>query len=147
MCACYSWVGSGGGGGVIKFGFGRDVPPWHLKVDPHKHQFFKKSEPFIYQSAQVWAKFWAKSPDFSKIIISKNQPIHITNFAIFKGSFIFQEADFATHVGSTSLKDLLYWVPTNSGILSSNSVALQAITEVGCPYKHVYKHFCQMWCD
>ena len=28
--------------GVLKFGFGRDVPPWNLKVDPYKYQFFKK---------------------------------------------------------------------------------------------------------
>ena len=30
------------GGGVLKFGFGRDVPPQNLKVDPYKYQFFKK---------------------------------------------------------------------------------------------------------
>ena len=29
-------------GGVLKFGFGRDVLPWNLKVDPYKYQFFKK---------------------------------------------------------------------------------------------------------
>ena len=29
-------------GGVLKFGFGRDVPPQNLKVDPYKYQFFKK---------------------------------------------------------------------------------------------------------
>ena len=28
--------------GVLKFGFGRDVPPQNLKVDPYKYQFFKK---------------------------------------------------------------------------------------------------------
>ena len=31
-----------GGGGVLKFGFGRDVPQQNLKVDPYKYQFFKK---------------------------------------------------------------------------------------------------------
>ena len=29
-------------GGLLKFGFGRDVPPRNLKVDPYKYQFFKK---------------------------------------------------------------------------------------------------------
>ena len=29
------------GGGVLKFGFGRGVPPWNLKVDPYKYQLFK----------------------------------------------------------------------------------------------------------
>ena len=28
--------------GVLKFGFGRDVPPRNLKVEPYKFQFFKK---------------------------------------------------------------------------------------------------------
>ena len=28
--------------GVLKFGFGRDVLPWNLKVDPYKYKFFKK---------------------------------------------------------------------------------------------------------
>ena len=92
----------------------RDVPSWNLKVDPYKNKFFKKSDLFIYQSTQFWAKFRAKSPDFSKICLNlsqfwlkfgkilKNWPIYIPNFAFYKGSFIYQEADFATHVGSTS---------------------------------------------
>ena len=29
--------------GVLKFGFGRDVSPQNLKVDPYKYQFFKKN--------------------------------------------------------------------------------------------------------
>ena len=45
-------------------------------------------------------------PKFSEILANfgsnwKNQPIHIPNFAFYKGSFIYQEADFATHVGGT----------------------------------------------
>ena len=28
--------------GVLNFGFGMDVPPRNLKVDPYKYQFFKK---------------------------------------------------------------------------------------------------------
>ena len=31
-----------GGGGLLKFGFGRDVPPQNLKLGPYKYQFFKK---------------------------------------------------------------------------------------------------------
>ena len=33
-----------GGGGVLKFGFGRDVPQRNLKIDSYKYkyQFFKK---------------------------------------------------------------------------------------------------------
>ena len=61
-------IGDTGGGGGIKFGFGRDVPLQNLKVDPYKCQFFKKKWLIhmpIY--AQLWAKFWAKSPNFSKI--------------------------------------------------------------------------------
>ena len=37
---------------------------------------------------------------FRKIL--KNRPIHIQNFAFYKGSFMYQEADFAIHVGGTS---------------------------------------------
>ena len=68
-------------------------------------------------------KIKSKSPDFLKIFLNlsqfwsqfgeilKNQPIHIPNFAFYKGSFIYQETDFATHDGSMSLQGLLYWVP------------------------------------
>ena len=27
---------------VLKFGFGRDVPPWKMKVDPYQYQFFQE---------------------------------------------------------------------------------------------------------
>ena len=92
--------------------------------------FSRKSNPFIYQSAQILNKitnffknflkfeptfkyqlvqFWAKLPNFSKIFLNfkfgkflKNQPIHIPDFAFCKGSFIYQEANFATHVSGTS---------------------------------------------
>ena len=68
----------------------------------------------MYQSVQFLAKFWEKSPDFSQIFLNlsqfwlkfgellKNQPIHIPNYAFYKGLFINQEADFATHVSGTS---------------------------------------------
>ena len=44
------------------------------------------------------SQFWLK---FGKVL--KNRPIHIPNFAVYKGSFKYQEADSATHVGSTSM--------------------------------------------
>ena len=65
--------------------------------------------------AQFWAKFWTKLQFFSKIFLNlsqfwlkfgqilKNQPIHILDFVFYKGSFIYQEADFAAHVSDTSL--------------------------------------------
>ena len=34
--------GWGLGPGVLKFGFGRDMPQWNLKVDPYKYEFFEK---------------------------------------------------------------------------------------------------------
>ena len=95
-------------GGVLKFGFARDVLPRNLKVNPYKYQFFKGKVTHLYTNRpNFWAKFWAKSPDFSKIPwiwlkfgkILKNQPIHIPNSAFYRGSFLYQEADFATHVG------------------------------------------------
>ena len=49
--------------GVLQFGFGRDVPRQNLKVGLHKYQFFRKGDPFIYQSDQVCAKYFAKSLD------------------------------------------------------------------------------------
>ena len=67
-----------------------------------------------YSIGQFWAKFWTKLPIFSKIFlilsqfwlkfgqILKSRPIHIPDFAFYKGSFIYQEADFATHVSGTS---------------------------------------------
>ena len=49
------------------------MPLQNLKVDPYKYQFFKKSDLYIYQSAQFGAKFWAKSPNFSKIFLKLSQ--------------------------------------------------------------------------
>ena len=71
-----------GPGCVLKFGFGRKVQPQNLKVDPYKKHFFKKKWP-IYIGLPI-------------------DPI--LDHAFHKGSFIYQEADFATHVnvGSTS---------------------------------------------
>ena len=43
------------------------------------------------------SQFWL---EFGQIL--KNRPIHIPDFAFYKGSFIYQEADFATHVSGTS---------------------------------------------
>ena len=38
--------------GVLKFGFGWEVPPRNLKVDPYNYNFSRKSDPFKYQLAQ-----------------------------------------------------------------------------------------------
>ena len=104
---CLDWRGT-------EFGFGRDVPPPILKVDPYKYQFFKKKWPIHIPIGPIFGQILSKSPDFSKIFLNlsqfwlkfgellKNQPIHIPNFAFYKGSFIYQEADFATNVSSTS---------------------------------------------
>ena len=73
--------------------FGKNVKedPW-IQISI----FQEKSDPFIYQSVQFWAKFWAKSPDFSNIFLNlsqfwlkfgellKNRPILIPNFAFYK---------------------------------------------------------------
>ena len=84
-------------GDVLKFGFGRDVPPRNLKVDPYNTNFSRKSDPFMYQLVQFVAKFWAKSPDFSKFFLNlsqfwlkfgellKNQPIHIPILHFIRG--------------------------------------------------------------
>ena len=94
-----------------KFVFGRPIGMCRREI-------WKKS----YQSVQFWAKFWAKSPDlprFSDIWanfgsnfgkIWKFDPF-TPNSAFYKGSFIYQEADFATHVGGTSTLGRLNWVP------------------------------------
>ena len=57
--------------GVLKFGFGRDVPMQNLKADTESTNtnFSRKSDPCIYQSAQ----FWAKSPNLSKIFLNLSQ--------------------------------------------------------------------------
>ena len=44
----------------------------------------------------ILSQFWLK---FGQIL--KNRPIRIPEFAFYKGSFIYQEADFATHVSGT----------------------------------------------
>ena len=55
------------------------------------------------------SQFWLK---FGKIL--KNQPIHIPNFAFHKRTFIYmyQEADFATHVGGWLLYRVLTQLKT-----------------------------------
>ena len=77
--------------GVLKFGFGRHVPLQNLKVDPYKYQFARKSDPFIYQSTQFGAKFWAKSPNISKIFLNLSQ------------FFIYQSTQFGAKFWAKSL--------------------------------------------
>ena len=69
--------------GVLKFGFGRDVPPWNLKVDYTNTSFSSQNNSFIYQLAQFlgqilnkitnlfqhFLKFWLR---FGQIV--KNRP-------------------------------------------------------------------------
>ena len=98
-------------GWVLKFGFGRDVALRKLKVDPYEYQFFKKKWPVHIPIGPILGQILCKIAWFSKIFINlsqfwlkfvKNQPIHIPNSVFCKGSFIYQAADFATHVGSGS---------------------------------------------
>ena len=74
------------------------MPLWNIKSRPITNtNFSRKSDPFIYQlahraSTHFGEKFWAKSPDFSKIFKNLSQfwthrPIHIQNFVFCKGSF------------------------------------------------------------
>ena len=107
----------GGEEGVLKFGFDRNVPLQNLKVDPYKYQFFKKKWPihnvitpvgpilcqiskitqFFPEVSSICANFHLNLGKFWKIYPFIYQISHFI-----KGSFIFQEADFATHVGGTS---------------------------------------------
>ena len=98
--------------GVLKFGFGREVPPRNLKVDPYKYQFVKKKRvthsytnrsnfgaPILSKITRFFPKIFLKfEPILAQIL--KTRPIHIPNFAFYKGSFIYQETDFATHGGT-----------------------------------------------
>ena len=104
-------TGPGGGRGVLKFGFGRDMPLRNLKVYPYKYPFFKKKWPTHIPIGQIFCQILSKIAQFFQNLdqfcfkvgkILKNQPIHIPNSAFYKGLFIYQEADFATHVGGTS---------------------------------------------
>ena len=90
--------------GVLKFGFGRDVPPRNLK---EKVTYSYTNRP------NVWSKFEHSCPKFPNFFIKsqfwlkfgkilKNLLIHIPKSAVHKGSFIYQEADFATRDGGTS---------------------------------------------
>ena len=98
--------------GVLKFGFGMDVLPRNLKVDPYKYQFFKwpihvpiglilgqtlSKIIWFFKNVLNLIQFWF---EFGKIV--KNWPIHIPNFAFYRGLFKYQEADYATHVGGTT---------------------------------------------
>ena len=103
-------------GVVLKLGFGRN-----MKVDPYKYQLFKKKwHPFICQSAQFFLRnFEQNHPVFQNFL--KFEPILAQIWDNFEksthshtklGSFIYQEADFATQVGSTS--------PVGSFVLSTH---------------------------
>ena len=60
--------------GVLKFGFGRDVPPGKLKVHPYKYQFFKKTWPIHIPICSILGQiFEEKLPDFSKNFLEIQQ--------------------------------------------------------------------------
>ena len=59
--------------GVLKFGFGRDVPLRNLKEDPYKYQFFKKKWPIHTPICSILGQFSVKSPDFVKIFLNLSQ--------------------------------------------------------------------------
>ena len=87
------------------FGFGSDVPLQNLKVDHINNKFFKKRCPIHIPVGPILCQILSKITGFFSIWILdsfENQPVHIQNFAFYKGSFIYQEADFATDVGGTS---------------------------------------------
>ena len=71
-------------GGLLKFCFGSDMPLRNLKVP----------------NGPILGQILSKSPDFFQNF-EKSTHSH-TKFSILYGSFIYQEADFATHVGGTS---------------------------------------------
>ena len=140
------------GGEVLKFGFGRDALPQNLKVDPYKYQFFKKKWPIhipiVPILGQILSKITQKSPDFSKIFLNlsqfwlkfgqifKNRPIHIPNFAFYKGSFIYQEADFATHVGCKSPGSFVLSTPLPRYIVHRSIVFVTTIWNLICPQSY-----------
>ena len=90
------WLSRGGYSSLVLVGMCRHGI-W--KYTHTNTNFSRKSDPFIYQSVQFLAKFWAKSPDFSKIFLHlsqfwpkfgellKNQPIHIPTLKKIKVSF------------------------------------------------------------
>ena len=56
------------GGGALKFGFGRDVPMWNLKVDPYKYQLFKKKWPIHTNQTNFGPNFEQNNPIFTNFI-------------------------------------------------------------------------------
>ena len=84
--------------GYSSFVFCKDVPPQNLKVDSFKIPIFKEKVTHSYTNQLNFG------PNFEQnYLIFPGQPIHIPNSASYKGSFIYQVADFSTHVGGTSL--------------------------------------------
>ena len=101
-------IGSGCLGG-LKFGFGRDVPLWNLKVDPYKYQFVKKKWPthipicsILGQILSKITHFFLNLLKFEPILAQIRENWKIDPFILhFVRGHSYQEADFATHVGGT----------------------------------------------
>ena len=68
------WKMGRGPGGVLKFGFGREVPPRNLKVDPYKYQFFKKKRPIHIPIGPIFGQILIKITRFFQNFL-KFEPI------------------------------------------------------------------------
>ena len=90
----------------LKFGFGRDVQtPIFKEIVTHLYT----NRPNLGEIARFFPNFLKVEPILAQIWENlKNQPIHIQISSFQKASFKYQEADFASHVGGTSPKGLLY---------------------------------------
>ena len=99
-----------GGGGRLKFGFGRDMLLGIWKWTHIYTNFPRKSDPFTYQLAWFRAKFLTSISWFFFLSVSYIWANFDSNFVCYKGSEIHKEAHYTTHVGGTSPWDLLYQV-------------------------------------
>ena len=77
---------------------------------PIQIQFFKENVTHSYTNRSNFVpNFEQNQPIFTNFLsqsfrqILKNRPIQIPNFAFYKGSFIYPEADVTTQVGGISL--------------------------------------------
>ena len=68
----------------LNFGFGRDVPQGIWKWTHTNTNFWRKSDPFIYQSAWFWANFGSNLSDFFSSSFLKFEPIFLKFRTILK---------------------------------------------------------------
>ena len=88
--------------GILKFGFGRDVPPQNLKVDPYKYQFFgpihKPIRPKLRQILSKITRFFQNFLKFEPILAQiwenlEKSTVHSYTKLHFIPGIICQEAD------------------------------------------------------